>query len=129
LGWATVRAKELFHPLGADAFGLTVIAFVTIATLVFACSIARAAEGSKPSDREVAKIKSVLSEIGCEGGEYVKELSGLFEIDNAKCKIGEFDLKLDKDFDVALVSGAKSSEVRAHRTHAGRPSRSHGRKA
>jgi hypothetical protein len=81
---------------------------VTTATLVFAYSTALAAEGSKPSDGEVAKIKFALSQIGCEGGEYVKELSGLFEIDDAKCKIGEFDLELDKDFDVALVSGTMS---------------------
>ena len=33
-----------------------------------------------------------------------KEPSGLFEIDGAKCKIGQYDFKLDKDFNVTLMS-------------------------
>jgi YVTN family beta-propeller protein len=40
----------------------------------------------------------------CDGGEYIKEPSGLFEIDDAKCKIGQYDFKLDKDFNIALMA-------------------------
>jgi hypothetical protein len=44
------------------------------------------------------------TQLGCAGGESVKEPSGLFEIDNAKCKIGQDDFNLDKDFNVTLMS-------------------------
>lgn len=55
----------------------------------------------KPSAAEVEKIRAALAALGCEGGEMEKEseASGVFEIDDAKCKIGgQFDIKLDKDF-------------------------------
>lgn len=55
----------------------------------------------KPSAAEVEKIKAALASLGCDGGEMEKEseASGVFEIDDAKCKIGgQFDIKLDKDF-------------------------------
>jgi hypothetical protein len=77
---------------------------LTAAALAFACTTALAEEGKKPSDGEVKNIKTALSSVGCDGGEYVKEPSGLFEIDDAKCKIGQYDVKLDKDFNIALMS-------------------------
>ena len=61
-------------------------------------------EGKKPSAEETKNIQSALSQLGCEAGESVKEPSGLFEIDDAKCKIGQYDFKLDKDFNVTLMS-------------------------
>ena len=39
----------------------------------------------KPSAEETKSIQSALAQLGC--GESVKESSGLFEIDDAKCKI------------------------------------------
>ncbi len=44
---------------------------------------------------------------GCEGGSYEKEAeaTGVFEIDDAKCKDGhQYDLKLDKDFNVIAIT-------------------------
>jgi hypothetical protein len=74
----------------------------------FACAIAltgaMAAEGKRPSDAEVSKIKESLAQVGCASGEYIKEPSGLFEIDDATCKIGQYDMKLDKDFNITLMS-------------------------
>jgi hypothetical protein len=61
----------------------------------------------KPSDAEAAKIKATLSAWGCEGGSYEKEAeaTGVFEIDDAKCKDGhQYDLKLDKDFNVIAIT-------------------------
>ena len=54
----------------------------------------------KPSDAEAKKIQEALTQIGCSGGESEKEseATGVFEIDDAKCKDGQFDIKLDKDF-------------------------------
>jgi hypothetical protein len=33
-----------------------------------------------------------------------KEQEGIYEIDDAKCKMGTMDIKLDKDFSVILIS-------------------------
>jgi hypothetical protein len=77
---------------------------LTAAALAFACTTVLAEEGKKPSEEEVKNIKTALSSVGCDGGEYVKEPSGLFEIDDAKCKIGQYDVKLDKDFNITLMS-------------------------
>ena len=69
------------------------------------CSTAAFAD-SKPSDEEAAKIKTALSAWGCEGGEYEKETeaTGIFEVDDAKCHGGQYDVKLDKDFKVTVLS-------------------------
>ena len=47
-------------------------------------------------------MKEAVTAFGCTGGEYEKESegSGLFEVDDAKCKDGQFDIKLDKDFKI-----------------------------
>jgi hypothetical protein len=54
---------------------------------------------------EVEKIEAVLSELGCSGYESLKkEEEGVYEIDDAKCKMGTMDIKLDKDVRVLLIS-------------------------
>ena len=60
----------------------------------------------KPSDEEAAKIKAALTEWGCEGGTYEKETeaTGVFEIDDAKCKGAQYDLKLDSAFKVVVIT-------------------------
>ena len=82
----------------------TSIFFASAAALAFACTVALADEGKKPSAEETKSIQSALSQLGCSGGEAVKEPSGLFEIDDAKCKIGQYDFKLDQNFNVTLMS-------------------------
>jgi len=49
---------------------------------------------------EAEKIKATLEALGCTGGKMEKETeaSGYFEVDDAKCKDGQYDVKLDKDF-------------------------------
>ena len=49
---------------------------------------------------EAEKIKAALEAFGCTGGKMEKETegSGYFEVDDAKCKDGQYDIKLDKDF-------------------------------
>ena len=57
------------------------------------------------SDAEMAKIKSALAELGCTDAEgYKKEEQGIYEIDDAKCKMGTVDIKLDRDFMMLLIS-------------------------
>jgi hypothetical protein len=54
---------------------------------------------------EVEKIEAVLSELGCSGYEDLKkEEQGVYEIDDAKCKMGTVDIKLDKDYKVVVIS-------------------------
>ncbi|WP_249135943.1 hypothetical protein [Bradyrhizobium sp. AUGA SZCCT0176] len=49
---------------------------------------------------EAEKIKAVLEGLGCTGGKMEKETeaSSYFEVDDAKCRDGQYDIKLDKDF-------------------------------
>jgi len=54
---------------------------------------------------EVERIEAVLSDLGCSGYEGLKkEEEGVYEIDDAKCKMGTMDVKLDKDIKVLLIS-------------------------
>jgi len=57
---------------------------------------ALAADASK---EEAEKVKAALAAWGCEAGaEIEKETSGVFELDDVKCKEGQYDIKVDKDF-------------------------------
>jgi len=77
---------------------------IIVLALAFVGTPALADAPKKPSDAEIAKIKAALAQIGCEGGDYDKEASGIFEVDDATCKIGPYDFKLDKDFNITLMS-------------------------
>ena len=61
---------------------------------------------AKPSDAEAEKVKAALAEWGCEGGTIEKETeaSGVFEVDDAKCKGAQYDIKLDSAFKVHSLS-------------------------
>ena len=75
------------------------LALLTAAAM-FAMSSAALAD-EKPTDEEAAKIKETLAAWGCEGGEIEKEDegTGVFEIDDAKCKDGQqYDIKLDSNY-------------------------------
>jgi len=55
---------------------------------------------------EAEKIKAALEAWGCTGGKMEKETegSGYFEVDDAKCRDGQYDIKLDKDFKVTVMT-------------------------
>ena len=55
---------------------------------------------------EAEKIKATLEAWGCAGGKMEKETegSGYFEVDDAKCRDGQYDIKLDKDFKVTSMT-------------------------
>lgn len=61
---------------------------------------------SKPSEAEAGKIKAALTDWGCEGGTLEKETeaNGVFEVDDAKCKGAQYDLKLDSAYKVISVT-------------------------
>lgn len=48
----------------------------------------------KASKEKEAKVKAAIAAIGCEAD----------EIDDAKCKIGQYDIKLDKDFHITSMT-------------------------
>jgi hypothetical protein len=75
--------------------------------LVFAagsCGIAFADD--KPSDDEAAKIKAAVEQWGCSGGTYEKETegTGVYEAEDVKCKAGQYDFRLGKDFKVFVIT-------------------------
>ena len=55
---------------------------------------------------EAEKIKAALQGLGCTGGKMEKETeaSGYFEVDDAKCRDGQYDIKLDKDFKLIAMT-------------------------
>jgi len=69
------------------------------------CSTAALAD-SKPSDDEAKKVKAALSEWGCEGGTIEKETeaTGTFEVDDAKCKGAQYDIKIDSSYKLISLS-------------------------
>ncbi len=78
---------------------------VAIAAALAVCSTAAFAD-EKPTDDEVAKIKAAVAEWGCDGGTYEKESegTGVYEAEDVKCKAGQFDFRLDKDFKVFVIT-------------------------
>jgi hypothetical protein len=58
------------------------------------------------SPAEAEKIKASLEAMGCTGGKMEKETegSGYFEVDDAKCRDGQYDIKLDKDLKVIVMT-------------------------
>jgi Peptidase propeptide and YPEB domain len=73
--------------------------------LALASTAAYAEDDDKVPAAEVEKIEAVLSELGCSGyDEIKKEDEGVYEIDDAKCKMGTVDIKLDKGYKVLVIS-------------------------
>lgn len=78
---------------------------IAVAAALAICSGAALAD-DKPTDDEAAKIKAAVAAWGCEGGEYEKESegTGVFEAEDVKCKAGQYDFRLDKDFKVFVIT-------------------------
>lgn len=79
---------------------------------VLACLLVLTAAGGialadKPvSAADTEKIQTALKAWGCAGGkmEQETEATGVFEVDDAKCNGGQYDIKLDKDFKVISIT-------------------------
>jgi hypothetical protein len=74
--------------------------------LAFGSTVAFAEDDDdKVPEAEMAKVTAALADLGCKDPEGVKkEEEGIYEIDDAKCKMGTMDIKLDKDLSVVLIS-------------------------
>jgi len=79
---------------------------IAIAAFALAFFGSAAWADEKVSDAEGKSIQAALSAWGCSGGEMEKESegTGVFEVDDAKCKDGQYDFKLDKNFKVISMS-------------------------
>ncbi|UPJ49139.1 hypothetical protein IVB30_40275 [Bradyrhizobium sp. 200] len=78
-------------------------------SMVFAAALLSstfALADSPVTPAEAEKIKAALENLGCTGGKMEKETegSGYFEVDDAKCKDGQYDIKLDKDFKMIAMT-------------------------
>ncbi|MGE0022509.1 MAG: hypothetical protein AB7S70_02635 [Hyphomicrobium sp.] len=78
---------------------------LAVAAALAFCSSAALAD-DKPTDDEAAKIKEAVAAWGCEGGTYEKESegTGVFEAEDVKCKGGQYDFRLEKDFKVFVIT-------------------------
>jgi hypothetical protein len=57
-----------------------------------------------PTEEE--KIKAAIEAFGCTGGKMEKEDEDTtlpYKVDDAKCKSGEYDIKLDKNFNAIII--------------------------
>ena len=81
-------------------------AFAIAPVLAFGSTVAFAEDDDdKAPEAEMAKVTVALADLGCKDPEGVKkEEEGIYEIADAKCKMGTMDIKLDKDFSVILIS-------------------------
>lgn len=80
-------------------------AFAVVLVLAFGSTVAFAEDDDKVPAADMEKLKAALADIGCTDGEgFKKEAEDVYEIDDAKCKMGTMDIKLDKDFKVILIS-------------------------
>lgn len=77
-----------------------------VAAAAMAFFAAPAFADEKPSDEEAKALTAAASAYGFTGGQLEKEseASGVFEINDAKGKDGQFDLKFDKDFKLLSVT-------------------------
>ena len=85
-----------------------------VTTIGVALLATAALANDKPSDAEAAKVKAALAEWGCESGTIEKETegTGVFEVDDAKCKGMQYDLKFDSLQAHQHVAGLNPSPVK-----------------
>ncbi len=71
------------------------------AALVFG-SVCAFADGVAPTAAEAEQIAAAVTAHGCSGGKYEKDVEGnrVYEVDDAVCQDGKYDLDLDKDFKI-----------------------------
>jgi len=79
---------------------------IVIAALALTFCGTAAWADEKVSDAEAKSIQATLKIWGCEGGKMEKESegSGYLEVDDAKCKDGQYDFKLGTDFKVVSMT-------------------------
>ena len=49
-------------------------------------------------------MRDDIAKIGCKAETIEKERDDLFEIDDAQCEIGQYDIKLNKDYKITSIT-------------------------
>jgi hypothetical protein len=84
---------------------MKLIRLMTLAAASFIAGTTFAISDTPVSPAEAEKIKTALEAFGCTADEMEKSDGSVFafEVDDAKCKDGEYDIKLDKDFKIIIM--------------------------
>jgi hypothetical protein len=56
------------------------------------------------SDEELASVREAIGQINCDAEVAGKESDTLYEVDDAECEIGQYDIKLDADFNITSMT-------------------------
>jgi hypothetical protein len=56
------------------------------------------------SEEEVQAVTEAIAKIGCTAEQIEKENDELFEIDDAECEIGQYDIKLDGEYNITVMT-------------------------
>lgn len=81
---------------------LRTFAFALAFTL--SVGVARAEEEQPASAAETAGVQATLAKIGCKAEAVEKESARLFEVDDAACAIGQYDIKLDATYRITSMT-------------------------
>src|SRR5262249_29686178 len=91
-------ANQLFQGRREDM--TRILVFFLIVTMGSTAALA----GTPAARAEAEKIQAALKAWGCSGGKMETEATGVFEVDDAKCPGGQYDIKLDKNFRVISIT-------------------------
>jgi hypothetical protein len=95
---------------GTGQYDIKLDGAFTIVTMTYDGPLDPAAGGEglqvQATAEEAAAVAEALEAIECEVGEspVEKEFDGLFEVDDAQCEIGQFDIKLDGEFNITVMT-------------------------
>ena len=75
---------------------------ITIAALALACCDTAACADERVSHEEAKSIQATLNSLDCYGGDMERKTkaTAAYDIDHVVCKDGQYEFKLDKDFNV-----------------------------
>lgn len=80
--------------------GLILAAFLSLGV----CAASAEEAATMASADEAAKVSEAIAKVGCKAEEIEKESANLFEIDDAQCEIGEYDIKLNGDYKITVMT-------------------------
>jgi protein-disulfide isomerase-like protein with CxxC motif len=83
--------------------GRSTLAFGFLLSLGIGAALAQ--DEAMASPEEAAKVSEAIAKIGCKAEEIEKENANLYEIDDAVCEIGQYDIKLNGDFKITVMTG------------------------
>lgn len=67
-------------------------------------SLVHAKSEKHASEAEAAKVREVIAKIGCKAEEIEKESDKLFEVDDAQCEIGQYDIKVNGEYKIISIT-------------------------